>query len=62
MKPCDPKSMYENEVGEPDLELEGTHLGRGNHYYDEEVCKQNIIIILIIIYFLFQCPKNSIIN
>lgn len=33
---CDPKLMVENVAPEPDLVLEGSHLGRGVRYFDEE--------------------------
>ncbi|KPI97237.1 Supervillin [Papilio xuthus] len=34
--PCDAEEMWSNEYQEPDLVLEGSHLGRGTHYYDKE--------------------------
>lgn len=37
IRPCDIKEMIDWEPPEPDLILEGTHLGRGKSYYDEEV-------------------------
>ncbi|CAH1399553.1 unnamed protein product [Nezara viridula] len=36
IRPCDIKEMIDWEPPEPDLILEGTHLGRGKSYYDEE--------------------------
>ncbi|XP_030021747.2 supervillin isoform X2 [Manduca sexta] len=36
IKPCDAEEMWSNEYQEPDLVLEGSHLGRGTHYYDKE--------------------------
>ena len=35
--PCDVKALIDQEWTEPDLELEGSHLGRGDSYFDEEV-------------------------
>jgi hypothetical protein len=37
MKPCDVQLMLKSNTSEPDLELEGSHVGRGSHYYDSEV-------------------------
>lgn len=37
MSPCDAKQMLETKMAEPDLVLEGSHLGRGCKYFDEEV-------------------------
>jgi hypothetical protein len=37
LKPCDVQLMLELNTSEPDLELEGSHVGRGSHYYDSEV-------------------------
>ena len=34
--PCDAQQMIDNKPEEPDLELEGCHLGRGIEYYDVE--------------------------
>lgn len=34
--PCDAEEMWSNEYQDPDLILEGSHLGRGTHYYDKE--------------------------
>ena len=34
--PCDAQQMIDNKPEEPDLELEGCHLGRGVEYYDAE--------------------------
>lgn len=36
VKPCDAKAMLDNPIPDPDLILEGSHLGRGLKYYDEE--------------------------
>nr|XP_014274244.1 supervillin-like isoform X2 [Halyomorpha halys] len=36
IRPCDIKEMIDWEPPEPDLILEGTHLGRGKSYHDEE--------------------------
>jgi supervillin len=34
--PCDAEKMWSNEYQDPDLILEGSHVGRGTHYYDKE--------------------------
>ncbi|KAL1421896.1 hypothetical protein MTO96_022608 [Rhipicephalus appendiculatus] len=34
LKPCDAKELLERRPNEPDLELSGSHLGRGLEYYD----------------------------
>ncbi|XP_075978885.1 uncharacterized protein LOC142978355 isoform X3 [Anticarsia gemmatalis] len=34
--PCDAEEMWSNEYQDPDLILEGSHIGRGTHYYDKE--------------------------
>ncbi|XP_059468894.1 supervillin isoform X2 [Neocloeon triangulifer] len=34
--PCDAKEMAREEWREPDFELEGSHIGRGEHYFDSE--------------------------
>lgn len=34
--PCDAEEMWANEYQDPDLILEGSHVGRGTHYYDKE--------------------------
>ncbi|XP_028029048.1 supervillin-like isoform X1 [Bombyx mandarina] len=34
--PCDAEEMWSNEYQDPDLVLEGSHLGRGTHYYDKD--------------------------
>ncbi|XP_050351467.1 uncharacterized protein LOC126774154 isoform X2 [Nymphalis io] len=34
--PCDAEEMWSNEYQDPDLVLEGSHIGRGTHYYDKE--------------------------
>lgn len=36
LTPVDALAMIENKLEDPDLELEGTHLGRGVEYYDQE--------------------------
>lgn len=36
LKPCDYKSMLQNEVEEPDTILENSHIGRGLEYHDEK--------------------------
>lgn len=36
IQPCDAKEMIERKRTEPDLIIEGTHLGRGHQYFDEE--------------------------
>ena len=36
LQPYDAQLMFENKLDDPDLELEGTHLGRGVEYYDVE--------------------------
>ncbi|KAM3966427.1 LOW QUALITY PROTEIN: supervillin [Aphomia sociella] len=33
---CDAEEMWSNEYQDPDLILEGSHIGRGTHYYDKE--------------------------
>jgi len=35
--PCDANKMISDEWVEPDFELEGSHIGRGEHYFDPEV-------------------------
>ena len=35
LEPYDAQLMVDNELEDPDLELEGSHLGRGVEYYDE---------------------------
>jgi hypothetical protein len=37
VQPCDVQLMLECNTSDPDLELEGSHVGRGSHYYDAEV-------------------------
>jgi supervillin len=37
VKPCDVQLMLKLNTSDPDLELEGSHVGRGSHYYDSEV-------------------------
>lgn len=37
--PCDADEMWSNEYQDPDLTLEGSHVGRGTHYYDKENMK-----------------------
>ncbi|XP_063623633.1 supervillin isoform X2 [Cydia splendana] len=34
--PCDAEEMWSNEYQDPDLILEGSHVGRGTQYYDKE--------------------------
>ncbi|KAL0822341.1 hypothetical protein ABMA28_004438 [Loxostege sticticalis] len=34
--PCDAEEMWSNEYQDPDLILEGSHIGRGTNYYDKE--------------------------
>ncbi|XP_039755364.1 uncharacterized protein LOC120630269 isoform X2 [Pararge aegeria] len=36
INPCDAEEMWSNEYHDPDLILEGSHVGRGTHYYDKE--------------------------
>ncbi|CAH0729952.1 unnamed protein product, partial [Brenthis ino] len=36
INPCDAEEMWSNEYQDPDLVLEGSHIGRGTHYYDKE--------------------------
>lgn len=36
IKPCEVEAMIVNEYADPSLELEGSHVGRGTHYYDKE--------------------------
>ncbi|KAJ8715962.1 hypothetical protein PYW08_013247 [Mythimna loreyi] len=35
INPCDAEEMWSNEYQDPDLILEGSHIGRGTHYYDK---------------------------
>lgn len=35
LEPYDAQSMLDNQLDDPDLELEGSHLGRGVEYYDQ---------------------------
>ncbi|CAG9794016.1 unnamed protein product [Diatraea saccharalis] len=37
--PCDAEEMWSNEYQDPDLILEGSHIGRGTHYYDKETMR-----------------------
>lgn len=37
IKPYEVQLMLEPNTTDPDLELEGSHVGRGSHYYDAEV-------------------------
>lgn len=37
VKPCNAQPMVDWTPLEPDLQLEGSHLGRGTKYYDPEV-------------------------
>ncbi|XP_013190593.2 supervillin isoform X1 [Amyelois transitella] len=34
--PCDAEEMWSNEYQDPDLILEGSHIGRGTQYYDKD--------------------------
>lgn len=36
IQPCNAQEMFDKPRTEPDLVIEGTHLGRGNNYFDEE--------------------------
>ncbi|XP_045766329.1 uncharacterized protein LOC123868038 isoform X1 [Maniola jurtina] len=36
INPCDAEEMWSNEYQDPDLILEGSHVGRGTQYYDKE--------------------------
>ncbi|GBP24047.1 hypothetical protein EVAR_10148_1 [Eumeta japonica] len=36
ISPCDAEEMWSNDYQDPDLVLEGSHVGRGTHYYDKE--------------------------
>ncbi|GJQ68083.1 hypothetical protein Trydic_g16779 [Trypoxylus dichotomus] len=40
INPCDVKKMKESQHSEPDFQVEGTHLGRGRYYFDEENRRQ----------------------
>lgn len=40
INPCDAKQMRKFEFSEPDFQIEGTHLGRGQGYFDEETRRQ----------------------
>lgn len=40
VKPCDAQPMVDWTPPEPDLQLEGSHLGRGTKYYDPEVSNE----------------------
>lgn len=37
IKPCDAQEMVDWTPSEADLQLEGSHLGRGRKYFDPEV-------------------------
>lgn len=39
INPCDAEEMWSNEYQDPDLILEGSHIGRGTHYYDKEIMR-----------------------
>jgi hypothetical protein len=49
VKPCEVQLMLEPTTTDPDLELEGSHVGRGSHYFDAEV---------ILSYCLFQIETS----
>ncbi|XP_050666476.1 supervillin isoform X3 [Leptidea sinapis] len=36
INPCDAEEMWSNDYQEPDLVLEGSHIGRGTNYYDKD--------------------------
>lgn len=36
INPCDAEEMWSNEYQDPDLILEGSHIGRGTQYYDKD--------------------------
>ncbi|KAK9738386.1 Gelsolin repeat [Popillia japonica] len=40
INPCDAIKMMRTEQSEPDFQIDGTHLGRGNCYFDEESRRQ----------------------
>lgn len=48
LKPCDAKELLERRPNEPDLELSGSHLGRGLEYYDSLERRQYYINTLAI--------------
>ncbi|KAK6630980.1 hypothetical protein RUM44_003152 [Polyplax serrata] len=66
LKPCDAKEMLENSVPEPDMVLEGSHLGRGVTYYDEEtrrcseITTQEVIVWHISEYEHTEIPATSV--
>ncbi|XP_032520912.2 supervillin isoform X1 [Danaus plexippus] len=39
INPCDAEEMWSNEYQDPDLILEGSHIGRGTHYYDKDTMR-----------------------
>lgn len=44
--PCDAQAMLDNQLEDPDLELEGTHLGRGVEYYDQAERRLHKVFVL----------------
>ncbi|XP_021928560.1 uncharacterized protein LOC110834074 isoform X3 [Zootermopsis nevadensis] len=66
IKPCDVKHMLTPNTGDPDLELEGSHVGRGSHYYDSETHRHYEITTLgvsvwhILEYEHTQLPESSV--
>ncbi|XP_069701361.1 uncharacterized protein [Periplaneta americana] len=66
VKPCDVQLMLEPSSNDPDLELEGSHVGRGSHYYDSETHRHYEITTLgvsvwhILEYEHAELPETSI--
>nr|CAD7587262.1 unnamed protein product [Timema genevievae] len=65
LKPCDAKLMLEPNLTEPDMELEGNHLGRGTKYFDEEthrhyeITTQSVTMWHILEFEYTQLPQIS---
>ncbi|XP_033608263.1 uncharacterized protein LOC111866670 isoform X5 [Cryptotermes secundus] len=66
IKPCEVQLMLEPNSTDPDLELEGSHVGRGSHYYDAETHRHYEVTTLgvsvwhIVEYEHTQLPASSV--
>ncbi len=52
LEPYDAQSMLDNQLEDPDLELEGSHLGRGVEYYDQSERRLHQVDFLTFFFFL----------
>ena len=58
IQPYDVQLMLKSNTSEPDLELEGSHIGRGSHYYDSEVNVWNLMLwFQIASFYSSQCES-----